>query len=59
MNINKHLKIEKDKYGYSIENCDVVITLKDNQVIKGKYDSVFGFMTSWWIMVGIYINMIQ
>lgn len=36
----------KDKYGYPIENCDVVITLKDNQVIKGKYNSAFGFMTS-------------
>lgn len=30
MNIDKLLKIEKDKYGYPIENCDVVITLKDN-----------------------------
>ena len=46
MNIDKPLKIEKDKYGYPIENCDVVITLKDNQVIKGKYDSALGFMTS-------------
>jgi hypothetical protein len=46
MNIDKPLKIEKDKYGYPIENCDVVITLKDNQIIKGKYDSDFGFMTS-------------
>lgn len=46
MNIDKPLKIEKDGYGYLIENCDVMITLKDNQVIKGKYDSTFGFMTS-------------
>lgn len=27
-------------------NYNVVITLKDNQVFKGKYDTVIGFMTS-------------
>ena len=37
---------EKDKYGYPIENCSVVITLKDNQIIKGKYDPAIGFMTA-------------
>ena len=37
---------EKDKYGYPLENCDVVITLKDTQVFKGKYDPSIGFMTS-------------
>ena len=37
---------EKDKYGYPLENCDVVITLKDNQIFKGKYDPSIGFMTS-------------
>lgn len=37
---------EKDKYGYPIENCSVVITLKDNQIIKGKYDPAIGFMTT-------------
>ena len=36
----------KDKYGYPLENCDVVITLKDNQVFKGKYDPSIGFTTS-------------
>lgn len=38
--------LEKDKYGYPLENCNVVITLKDNQVLKGKYDPAIGFMTS-------------
>jgi hypothetical protein len=38
--------IEKDKYGYPIENCDVVITLKDNQVLRGKYDPAIGFTTT-------------
>ena len=37
---------EKDKYGYPLENCDVVITLKDNQIFRGKYDPAIGFMTS-------------
>ena len=46
MNIDKPLKIETDKYGYPIEDCDVVITLKDNQVIKGKYNLAIGFMIS-------------
>ena len=31
---------------YPLENCDVVITLKDNQTIRGKYDPAIGFMTS-------------
>lgn len=37
---------KKDKYDYPIENCSVVITLKDNQVIQGKYDPAVGFMTT-------------
>lgn len=37
--------LEKDKYGYPLENCDVMITLKDNQTFKGKYDPSIGFMT--------------
>ena len=37
---------EKDKYGYPLENCNVIITLKDNQVFRGKYDPAIGFMTS-------------
>ena len=37
---------EKDKYGYPIENCSVVIPMKDNQIIKGKYDPAIGFMTT-------------
>lgn len=38
--------IEKDKYGYPLENCDVVITLKNNQVFRGKYDPAIGFTTA-------------
>ena len=37
---------EKDKYGYPLENCDVVITLKDNQIFRGKYAPAIGFTTS-------------
>ena len=37
---------DKDKYGYPLENCNVVITLKDNQVFRGKYDPSIGFTTS-------------
>lgn len=36
MNINKH----------PLENCNIVITLKDNQIFRGKYDLAIGFMTS-------------
>ena len=36
---------EKDEYGYTFEKCNVVITLKDNQVFKGRYDPAIGFMT--------------
>ena len=44
--MSKVIEIEKDKYGYPIENCDIVITMRDNQIFRGKYDPAFGFMTN-------------
>ncbi len=38
--------MDKDKYGYPLEECEVVITLKDNRILLGKYDPSIGFMTS-------------
>ena len=38
--------LNKDKYGYPLENCNVVIILKENQIFRGKYDPSIGFMTS-------------
>lgn len=38
--------MDKDKYGYPLEECKVIITLKDNQILLGKYDPSVGFMTS-------------
>ena len=37
--------LDKDKYCYPLENCDVVITLKNNQIFRGKYDPAIGFTT--------------
>ena len=38
--------LNKDKYGYPLENFNVVIILKENQIFRGKYEPSIGFMTS-------------